>query len=161
MVDAGGQGLETILDGMWRYARGESVQMSGREQAEEMDEVHKGHVSIEEEFGYEVVFLLHGENLSLEEIRDTITRMGGVSTVVAGDNKLLKVHTHTPTPGQILDYGVSLGSLQDINIENLQEQSLRYAAESARERGLVAGANGAGPVTTTGGAGTAVADVST
>jgi fatty acid kinase len=158
VVDAGGQGLETILDGMWRYARGESVQMSGREQAEEMEEVHKGHVNIEEEFGYEVVFLLHGENLSLEEIRDTITRMGGVSTVVAGDNKLLKVHTHTPTPGQILDYGVSLGSLQDINIENLQEQSLRYAAESARERGLVAGANGAGPATTTGGAGTAVAE---
>ena len=61
--------------------------------------------------------------------------MGGVSTVVAGDATLLKVHTHTPTPGKILDYGVSLGSLQDINIENLQEQSLRYAAESARERG--------------------------
>src|SRR5262249_60440158 len=25
VVDAGGQGLETILDGMWRYARGETV----------------------------------------------------------------------------------------------------------------------------------------
>ena len=62
--------------------------------------------------------------------------MGGVSTVVAGDAKLLKVHTHTQKPGQILDYGVSLGSLQDINIENLQEQSLRYAEESAREHGL-------------------------
>lgn len=160
VVDAGGQGLETILDGMWRYARGESVQMSGREQAEELEEVHRGNVTIEEEFGYEVVFLLHGENLSLEEIRDTITKMGGVSTVVAGDSKLLKVHTHTPTPGQILDYGVSLGSLQDINIENLQEQSLRYAAESARERGLVAGANGSSSVATpaAGGAGTAVAE---
>ncbi len=59
--------------------------------------------------------------------------MGGVSTVVAGDEKLLKVHTHTPTPGKILDYGVSLGSLLDINIENLQEQSLAYAAESEAE----------------------------
>jgi dihydroxyacetone kinase-like predicted kinase len=59
--------------------------------------------------------------------------MGGVSTVVAGDEKMLKVHTHTLTPGKILDYGVSLGSLLDINIENLQEQSLTYAAESAAE----------------------------
>src|SRR5262249_30621138 len=50
-----------------------------------------------------------------------------------GDEKLLKVHTHTLTPGKILDYGVSLGSLLDINIENLQEQSLTYAAESAAE----------------------------
>src|SRR5262249_7094162 len=87
-------------------------------------------------------------------IRDTITGMGGVSTVVAGDSKLLKVHTHTPTPGKILDYGVSLGNLQDINIENLQEQSLRYAAESAREYGRVAAANGAAVV---GGRATAVA----
>ncbi|HCP73955.1 MAG TPA: hypothetical protein DIU08_04865, partial [Ktedonobacter sp.] len=38
-----------------------------------------------------------------------------------------------PWPGKILDYGVSLGSLLDINIENLQEQSLTYAAESEAE----------------------------
>src|SRR5262249_23721990 len=59
--------------------------------------------------------------------------MGGVSTVVAGDEKMLKVHTHTLTPGKILDYGVGLGSLLDINIENLQEQSLAYEAESKAE----------------------------
>ncbi len=154
VVDAGGQGLTTILEGMWRYARGESVHMTHREHREEQAEIHKGMVEIEEEFGYEVVFLLHGENLDVENIRDSITAMGGVSTVVAGDSHLLKVHTHTLTPGKILDYGVSLGSLQDINIENLQEQSLRYAAESARERSMVAGANGTGGVSAT--AGTAV-----
>ena len=160
VVDAGGQGLTTILEGIWRYARGESVQLSAREQQVDEAEIHKGNVtSIEEEYGYEVVFLLHGENLDLERIRDTITTMGGVSTVVAGDTKLLKVHTHTPTPGKVLDYGVSLGSLQDINIENLQEQSLRYAAESARERGLIGQANGAHAAagTSGGGTGTAVA----
>jgi DAK2 domain fusion protein YloV len=144
VVDAGGQGLTTILEGMWRYTRGEPVQLSQRELREEQTDIRKGNItSIEEEFGYEVVFLLHGENLDMEAIRDTITGMGGVSTVVAGDSKLLKVHTHTLKPGQVLDYGVSLGSLQDINIENLQEQSLRYAAESAREHGLVASRNGA------------------
>jgi DAK2 domain fusion protein YloV len=135
VVDAGGQGLTTILEGMWRYTRGETVAMTAKQEAAETAEFHRGHVTIEEEFGYEVVFLLRGENLNLEEIRDTITRMGGVSTVVAGDARLLKVHTHTPTPGQILDYGVSLGSLEDINVENLQAQSLRYAAAGAAERG--------------------------
>ena len=137
VVDAGGQGLTTILEGMWRYTRGEPVQLSHREQQAEQADIHRGAItSIEEEFGYEVVFMLSGDSLDVEAIRDTITSMGGVSTVVAGDAKLLKVHTHTQKPGQILDYGVSLGSLQDINIENLQEQSLRYAEESAREHGL-------------------------
>lgn len=157
VVDAGGQGLTMIFEGMWRYINGESVQLTAREQREERSEVHKGKVAIEEEFGYEVVFLLHGENLDVESIRDTITSMGGVSTVVAGDTRLLKVHTHIATPGKILDYGVSLGSLQDINIENLQEQSLRYAAESAREYGLVGSANGATALSGQGAAGVGAA----
>jgi len=156
VVDAGGQGYVTVLEGMLRYLHGEQVEHMPRAEREAVAETHRGIVEIEEEFGYEVVFLLRGENLDVNGIRSTINAMGGVSTVVAGDSQMLKVHTHTPTPGKILDYGVSLGSLLDINIENLQEQSLQYAEESARERGLtdmdlhsgshaagVAGANGA------------------
>src|SRR5258708_17552607 len=61
--------------------------------------VKKGRVKIEEEFGYEVVFLLRGEKLDVNKIRQTIIDMGGVSTVVAGDEKMLKVHTHTSYNG--------------------------------------------------------------
>lgn len=141
VVDSGGQGFCTILEGIWRYIRGEagaitlptSTESIGTVSPVAEQQVKKGRVTIEEEFGYEVVFLLRGDKLAVEDIRQTIIDMGGVSTVVAGDEKMLKVHTHTPTPGKILDYGVSLGSLLDINIENLQEQSLTYAAESEAE----------------------------
>jgi uncharacterized protein len=136
VVDAGGQGFCTILEGILRYMRGESThqEISASHILQDLQPVtKKGRVSVEEEFGYEVVFLLRGAGLDVEKIRQTIIDMGGVSTVVAGDETMLKVHTHTLTPGKILDYGVSLGSLLDINIENLQEQSLTYAAESAAE----------------------------
>ena len=139
VVDAGGQGFCTILEGVWHYVRGESGQITtasvlASSANPEIDSaVKKGRVKIEEEFGYEVVFLLRGEKLDVMGIRQTIIDMGGVSTVVAGDEKMLKVHTHTEWPGKILDYGVSIGSLLDINIENLQEQSLAYAAESEAE----------------------------
>ena len=136
VVDAGGQGYVTVLEGMLRSLQGMSVEHLPRVEREAVAETHHGIVEIEEEFGYEVVFLLRGENLDVNAIRHTINGMGGVSTVVAGDSQMLKVHTHTPTPGKILDYGVGLGSLLDINVENLQEQSLQYAEESARERGL-------------------------
>lgn len=144
VVDSGGQGLCTILEGVWRFVRGEAAisvdtgpgsavaPTAQRRQAPE-PAVKKGRVTVEEEFGYEVVFLLTGTKLDVEAIRQHIIDMGGVSTVVAGDEKLLKVHTHTEWPGKILDYGVSLGSLLDINIENLQVQSLAYATESAAE----------------------------
>ena len=152
VVDSGGQGFCTILEGVWRYVRGEAgildtMVAAGSNNATAVvspaaaiaqptapgTQPKKGRVTIEEEFGYEVVFLLRGERLDVERIRQTITDMGGVSTVVAGDEKMLKVHTHTQTPGKILDYGVGLGSLLDINIENLQEQSLTYAAASEAE----------------------------
>jgi DAK2 domain fusion protein YloV len=136
VVDAGGQGYVTVLEGILRYLQGEPVEQAPRIERETPTAMRHGVVEIEEEFGYEVVFLLRGENLDVKGIRATINSMGGVSTVVAGDSQMLKVHTHTPTPGKILDYGVSLGSLLDINVENLQEQSLEYAEESARERGL-------------------------
>ena len=151
VVDSGGQGFCTILEGVWRYIRGEATNAGSAASTAAIApsplptkpafantpaataSQKKGRVTIEEEFGYEVVFLLRGEHLDVEAIRQTIIDMGGVSTVVAGDEKMLKVHTHTPTPGKILDYGVGLGSLLDINIENLQEQSLAYAAESEAE----------------------------
>jgi len=167
VVDAGGQGFCTILEGVWRYIGGEAgvytstavtqatndargasaVSTEAARQAAfpQAPIAKKGRVTIEEEFGYEVVFLLCGEKLDVEGIRQTIIDMGGVSTVVAGDEKMLKVHTHTPSPGKILDYGVSLGSLLDINIENLQEQSLAYAAESEAEH--AAEATSAPPMT--------------
>ena len=136
VVDSGGQGFCTILEGVWHYIRGEvNVQITELQKQAQVPAptIQKGVVTVEEEFGYEVVFLLYGEQLDVEKIRQTIIDMGGVSTVVAGDEKMLKVHTHIEWPGKILDYGVSLGSLLDINIENLQEQSLAYAAESALE----------------------------
>ncbi|MBA3825598.1 MAG: DAK2 domain-containing protein [Ktedonobacterales bacterium] len=137
VVDAGGQGLTTIFEGFLRYTRGESTTMPSRASMEmDVAEIHRGAVSIDEEFGYEVVFLLRGEKLDMEGIRNAIVEMGGNSTVVAGDETIIKVHTHTLNPGKILDYGVSLGSLEDINIENLQAQSLTYAAASAKERGV-------------------------
>jgi len=184
VVDAGGQGYCTLLEGIWRYVRGEAVTMApsplpttplapatgstlpgGQVSTINRDtcppgrvpttsqvsipatQTKKGRVTIEEEFGYEVVFLLRGEKLDVERIRQAIIDMGGVSTVVAGDEKMLKVHTHTQTPGKILDYGVSLGSLLDINIENLQEQSLAYAAESEAEHASEAEAASRLPMT--------------
>ncbi len=151
VVDSGGQGFCTILEGIWRYIRGEAIQLDAAAAlslaASTEAHVKKGRVTIEEEFGYEVVFLLRGEMFDVEGIRQTIIEMGGVSTVVAGDEKMLKVHTHVPWPGKILDYGVSLGNLLDINIENLQEQSLTYAAESEAEHASDEDAYGASMLT--------------
>ena len=133
VVDAGGQGLATILEGVWRYSRGESLAVHPARAARRRgDEVHhKGMVTVEEEFGYEVVFLLEGENLDV----DASARRS--STWVASrrwSRAIIRCSRCIPTPprpARCSTMASSLGSLQDINIENLQAQSLRYAADSA------------------------------
>src|SRR5438270_11213189 len=100
VVDSGGQGFCTILEGVWRYVRGESTHadamampagIAAPTTSAKEEPVKKGRVTIEEEFGYEVVFLLRGEQLNDERIRQTSIDMGGDSTVVADDEKMLKV----------------------------------------------------------------------
>src|SRR5258708_10197357 len=73
VVDSGGQGFCTVLEGVWRYVRGESeieiVLPETLQPGQPAPEVKKGVVTVEEEFGYEVVFLLSGDRLGGEQIR--------------------------------------------------------------------------------------------
>jgi len=118
VVDAGGQGLYVILEGMSRYVRGETVKYNGALAAE----VSLLHVeAIMGEYDYDVQFVIHGESLELDEIRTNIASMGD-SVLVVGDSNAIKVHVHTPEPGTPLNYGAKVGTLSRIIVENMQEQ---------------------------------------
>jgi DAK2 domain fusion protein YloV len=126
VVDAGGQGLFIILEGMLRYIRGETVEVDfALETAVDL------HVPSEDEYGYDVQFIIQGQDLNLEEIRDTIAAMGE-STLVVGDSATIKVHIHTEEPGTPLNYGARVGSLSKITVENLQEQYQEFILRQAQ-----------------------------
>ena len=116
VVDAGGQGLFVILEGALRFMRGEEVgELPTIEAGVELE------VPVEEEYGYETMFILQGEDLNVEEIREAIAAMGE-SVLVVGDSRAVKVHIHSMEPGRPLDYAAKLGTLSQISVENLQEQ---------------------------------------
>jgi len=117
VVDAGGQGLYFIFEGMARYLHGEVV--VGDLPAGETEMAHAE--GLEAEYGYDVQYILQGEALDVERIRTEITAMGD-SVLVVGDATTIKVHVHTPEPGTPLNYGVSKGSISRIIVENMQEQ---------------------------------------
>ena len=126
VVDAGGQGLFIILEGMMRYIRGETIEMDfALETAVDL------HVPSEDEYGYDVQFIIQGQDLNLEEVRDAIDAMGE-STLVVGDSTTIRVHVHTEEPGTPLNYGASVGSLSKIAIENMQEQYHEFILSQAQ-----------------------------
>ncbi len=129
VVDAGGQGLFTILEGMLRYLRGETVAFDkALESAVDLKEPREreGEGVPEPQFGeagygYDVQFIIVGQELPVERIRADIDAMGE-STLVVGDANTVKVHVHVLDPGEPISYGVRWGSLRDVVVEDMQAQ---------------------------------------
>lgn len=123
VVDAGGQGLLVILEGALKYLNGEPLELAaagaGAQALEQMTR--------EEGWGFDIQFHIRGNNLDVDAIRERIASMGE-SALVVGDPSLVKVHVHAPTPGAILDYGCSVGTITNIIVENMQEQYIDFMA---------------------------------
>jgi DAK2 domain fusion protein YloV len=127
VVDAGGQGLLTILDGALRYLRGEAEQMQFRKPQIIASSViappQKRYRSGVEEnpFGYCTEFLLKGEGMNPDAIRTRLQRKGQ-SLITVGDNRTVRVHIHTLDPGNVIRYATSLGTMHQVSIRNMDEQ---------------------------------------
>jgi len=125
VVDAGGQGLYAILEGILRSWRGE--QLSATPAVTMGARLEDEHIP-EDEYGYDIQFLIDGQNLPMDEIRETIMGMGD-SVLVVGDENTIKVHVHSEDPGRIISYATSKGTLRDVVIENMQEQYQQFLAK--------------------------------
>lgn len=138
VVDSGGQGLVVILEGMARLLNGKPVTVQASDEAQYRDEENWQQAlepDDEEGYGYDVQFLIHGENLDVAKIRADINAMGW-STLVVGDPSLVKVHVHVHNPGIPLSYAIELGAaIDDVVVENMQMQYQGYVAQrSASEQ---------------------------
>jgi len=138
VVDAGGQGLYTILEGILRYLRGEKEQMQFRKPQIIVSDIPvtaglSHMVGVEEvPYGYCTNVLLRGQGLDPDKLRLKLKRKGE-SLVVAGDEATIRIHIHTYDPGNILRYVGSLGTMHEINIRNMDEQHQDFL-EMQRER---------------------------
>lgn len=127
VVDSGGQGLTVILEGMLRHLRGESLEVAEGIRAAEA--LHSELTPDDEEgYGYDVQFLIKGENMDVTAIRQHIESIGW-STLVVGDEDLIKVHVHVHNPGDVVGYGAAQGVLLDVVVENMQEQYQQFVQE--------------------------------
>lgn len=120
VVDAGGQGLVYILEGMLRHVHGEALESHN---SIEDDLPAQAKAAPEEglENPYDVQFILLGENMDVLKVRDDIDAMGD-STVIVGDENTIKVHVHVKDPGQPISYGIRIGRITDVVVENMQIQ---------------------------------------
>ena len=135
VVDAGGQGLSVILEGMRSYLRGDDVdelqvstpapigvtEGTGTASDSFLDAAEL------EEYGYCTQFLITGNGFDPEAVREQMASEAK-SAVVVGDESMMKVHVHALDPGPVISLASSLGTLSQVKIESMDEQHRGYAA---------------------------------
>jgi uncharacterized protein len=138
VVDAGGQGLYTLLEGGLRYLKGETELMRLRKPQIIVSELPYSAplpqtVGVEEvPYGYCTEFLLKGEELEPETIRKRLEKKGE-SLIVVGDETAVRIHIHTLSPGTVVQFATGLGTLHQVSIRNMDEQHQDFL-EMQKER---------------------------
>ena len=138
VVDAGGMGVAVIMGGALCFLTGrdqdlvdqavaacciEPTAVSGAKTSIDSDYLDS---TLEFQWGYCIQFLVEGEGLSLERIREHLGKEWADSAVAVGDDRLVRVHVHSRDPGPALSYGTSLGDMHQIRIENMAQQNQEF-----------------------------------
>ena len=136
VVDAGGQGLAVIIEGMRRSAAGEDVtgaefdiqvpDVAPSAGARVSDDFFEAHA--EDEYGYCTQFVVEAEGLDVDDLRVVMNDIAG-STVVIGDGSRAMVHGHAEDPGRLISMGISIGALSKVKIENMDAQHTEFASD--------------------------------
>ena len=131
VVDSGGAGLVYILEGMDKAVHGTVVERK------ELSERIENNVSPyagaklsedEEGYGYCTQFIVRlgskedGKKPFREAAFKKYLQDHGKSVVMVQDDDIVKVHVHTLTPGNMLNYAQQFGEFVTIVIENMSEE---------------------------------------
>lgn len=137
VVDAGGRGLLTVFDGMYRTLVGldlvlisgerikpEQLEAVSGESGKEFDTLENDYENITFQYCTEF-FITHFKNevttATIDKFRNYLMTIGDCVLVI-GDTDLVKTHVHTNNPDRALKSALGLGELDGVKIENMLEQ---------------------------------------
>lgn len=143
VVDAGGMGLIIVLQGFYNILVGiemENVAPNIVEGADEALDKFSGDVHELENIKYAYCTEYFVINLfketteeDIEKLRDKLMLIGDC-VIAIGDLSMVKVHVHTNTPNKAIGYGLKLGELDKIKIENMLEQNRALIAKKTADK---------------------------
>src|SRR5438067_6183234 len=156
VVDAGGFGLQLILEGMLKTFEESDASFAPLADVKKPVAMPAAQVALdlpEGGWGYCTEFLIEGTNLDTELIRGQIESLGN-SVLVVGEPELVKVHVHTDDPTSVINLAGGFGRLLKLNVGHMSTQHRRILASAGAASGArPARANGAGLVAVVAGRG--------
>ena len=141
VVDAGGFGYLTILEGMLDALRGIHKERKAAEPTKAAADF--GAIADEDiTFTYCTEFIAERKDKArnVGRLRAILNEIGD-SLVVVEDDDIVKVHVHTDQPNKALEEGLKFGPLLTVKIENMREQHtakvIEGTADAPAERVIV------------------------
>jgi uncharacterized protein len=129
VVDAGGFGLQIILEGMLKTVEESAFAVSTQPTAK----APPSQVTLdlpEGGWGYCTEFLIEGNSLDVGVIRDQIEALGN-SVLVVGEPELVKVHVHTDDPTRVITLAGGYGKVLRLNVGDMSTQHKRILESEA------------------------------
>jgi DAK2 domain fusion protein YloV len=152
VVDAGGFGLQLILEGMLKTVEDTETGFGLTETRIPMSPASQVSMALPEEgWGYCTEFLIEGTALDTELIRTEIEALGN-SVLVVGEPELVKVHVHTDDPTSVINAAGGYGKLLRLNVGDMSTQHKRII-ESESPATTASRPNGVGLVAVVAGKG--------
>jgi uncharacterized protein len=129
VVDAGGFGLQVILEGFLKRMQGEDLERLARPVTQHARP--RAVAAPEEGWGYCTEFIINGEDLPVDEVRREMVQRGQ-SALVVGDDSAIKVHVHTHEPAAVISYASGIGTLSRLKVDDMSAQHHRLQGEGGR-----------------------------
>ena len=145
VVDAGGFGLQIILEGMLKTVEESAFAASAHVAAPKVQAAQVALDLPEGGWGYCTEFLVEGNGLDIDVIRDQIEALGN-SVMVVGEPELVKVHVHTDDPTRVITLAGSYGRVLKLNVGDMSTQHKRILENEAAGANKPPRPNGAGLV---------------
>lgn len=148
VVDSGGEGLVTIMEGMRDALMGKEIDYEqavqpASEGSAELRGASAGGISTEEiKFGYCTEFIIqleHGFSSQDESEMKSYLQGIGDSIVCVADEDIVKIHVHTNDPGLAIQKGLSYGELSRMKIDNMREEHNERVILSSQSQPETAG----------------------
>jgi len=135
VVDAGGFGLAILAEGLVAAYKGREVAVADVSiGAAPVLSIEPENDWDDDEYLYCTEFLLLGEAIDLDAVRDYIASAGG-SELAVGSGDTYKVHVHTNDPGSVLAYMTGIGEVAEVHINNMRKQTHERADAIRAESG--------------------------
>ncbi len=122
VVDAGGKGLVTIVEGaVYVLDNGRAIE-SGEPAETATATVAASDEPVNIKYLYCTEFIINKtSDRQITQFRTAISEKGDCMLVIE-DDEIVKVHIHTNHPGYVLEQAIKLGELTNLKIENMKYQ---------------------------------------